>query len=42
MIKIDFRYVLRELPVFATIEKKKKKTRQIDLVLQFLFMIFAI
>ena len=23
MIKIDFRYVLRELPVFATIEKKK-------------------
>ena len=40
MIKIDFRYVLRELPVFVTIEKKKN--RQIDLVLQFLFMIFAI
>ena len=32
MIKIDFRYVLRELPVFVTIEKK---TRQIDLVMQF-------
>ena len=40
MIKIDFRYVLRELPVFVTIEKKKLV--KLTWFCSFLLMIYAI